>query len=387
MAQSLSLSEFCSLVSASLELTMPDSYWVRAEVSSLTVRGGHCYMELVEKSSDGGLLAAKVRATCWQNVYSMLSVYFQTETGKPLAVGMQLLIEVKLQYHAVYGLSLQVVGIDPQYTLGDLVKQRDLTIKRLQKEGIMDMQHLLSLPTLPLRLAVVSSADAAGYQDFCNQLLANNNNYRFSLSLFTAVMQGDRAPQSICEALNEIYENINQYDAVVIVRGGGATTDLTAFDDYELACACAQFPLPIITGIGHQKDVAIVDLVAFQALKTPTAAAEYMLQLLVEQDRLLTQLKDRLLHTADRRILILRHQLDYVKQRWHNLIGRKITLEKEYLHRTDITINLLSPENIYKKGYTITFADGKMIKSINEVKKGQILTTEFIDGKVQSTVL
>ena len=279
------LSELCQAIEQVLQFELGDTYWVRAEIASLTERG-HCYMELVEKAKNN-TVAAKVRATCWQQVYHLLSAYFATETAQTLSVGMQVLLQVEVSFHAVYGLSLNVVGIDPTFTLGDLARQRQLTIQRLQEDGVMDLQRALTIPSLPRRIAVISAADAAGYGDFCHQLLSNRSGFLFRTQLFPAVMQGDQSPASIIAALEQIAYQVEQYDVVVIVRGGGATTDLRNFDDYSLAFHCANFPLPIIAGIGHTRDVSVVDMVVHTSVKTPTAAAEWLISAMQEQaDRL-----------------------------------------------------------------------------------------------------
>ena len=273
--KTFSLRELCDCIQDVIEHELPERYWVCAEVGSMSTRG-HCYMELVEKG-ENGILAAKVRATCWSNVYTLLSAYFTQETGQALRAGMQVLIEVSIEFHAVYGLSLNIWNIDPTYTIGDLAKQRQATIRRLTEEGVMELQQALTIPSLPRRVAVVSSADAAGYEDFCNQLKHNRFGFTFHTHLYPAVMQGDTAPKSIIGALNEIASVEDDWDVVVIIRGGGASSDLGCFDDYDLANHCAQFPLPIIAGIGHTRDVSVVDMVTHTSVKTPTAAAEHLI--------------------------------------------------------------------------------------------------------------
>jgi exodeoxyribonuclease VII large subunit len=269
-----SLSELCEWIQDVVGNDMPDRYWVRAEIASMSVRG-HCYMELVEKS-ENGMLAAKMRATCWNNVYALLSAYFAQEAGESLHVGLQVLLEVSVEFHAVYGLSLNIWNIDPTYTLGDLAKQRQATLQQLTEDGVMELQKGLELPSLVRRIAVISSADAAGYGDFCDQLKNNRFGFSFQTQLYPAVMQGDNSAHSIIEALHSIAEQEEEWDVVVIIRGGGANTDLRCFDDYNLASHCAQFPLPIIAGIGHTRDISIVDMVVKISVKTPTAAAEVL---------------------------------------------------------------------------------------------------------------
>ena len=354
-----SLSELCRLVETSLQTTLPDTYWVCAEISSVSKKSGHGYFELVEKGNNG-IFAAKLRATCWSNIYSMLSAYFMQETGLPLSIGMQILVEVEITFHAVYGLSLNIVNVDPRYTLGDIARQRQLTIQQLQDEGIMDMQGALTMPSLPQRIAIISSADAAGYGDFFDQL--QHSGFRFQTTLFSAIMQGDNAEQSILQALHAIAEQEEQYDAVVIIRGGGASSDLSCFDNYILCAVCAQFPLPVVTGIGHTRDISILDMVAHLAFKTPTAVAAYFIELLSNQCERIVTLRTRLLHTAERQILIRRHYIELLQQR----------------------IESCSPERIYQRGYSLTTLNGIVVKNVASVSQGQTLITHLMDGEIQS---
>ena len=378
------LSELCQAIEPVLQFELGDTYWVRAEIASLTERG-HCYMELVEKAKNN-TVAAKVRATCWQQVYHLLSAYFATETGQTLSVGMQVLLQVEVSFHSVYGLSLNVVGIDPTFTLGDLARQRQLTILRLQEDGVMDLQRALTIPSLPRRIAVISAADAAGYGDFCHQLLSNNSGFLFRTQLFPAVMQGDQSPASIIAALEQIAYQVEQYDVVVIVRGGGATTDLRNFDDYSLAFHCANFPLPIIAGIGHTRDVSVVDMVVHTSVKTPTAAAEWLISAMQEQADRLAELQLRLQRIAQHAIRKQHSKLDAL---WQSL--RFATQGRQHRQRTQLefwekTIALHSPERIYRMGYSLTMVNGKIVKSINDVKAGDHLLTHTADGTITSEV-
>ena len=379
-----SLSDLCLLISEALEEHLEPTYWVRAEIASLSLRG-HCYMELIEKS-DNHSIAAKVRATCWQHAYNLLAPYFAAETGQTLSVGLQVLLEVEVSFHAVYGMSLNIVGIDPSYTLGDLARQRQQTIQRLKDDGVLDMQQSLRLPTLPRRIAVISSADAAGYGDFQHQLLHNRGAYHFHMQLFPALMQGEQSPQSIIQALHAIAEESEAYDVVVIVRGGGATTDLRNFDDYNLACHCAQFPLPIIAGIGHTRDISIVDMVVHTSVKTPTAVAEWLIQRMDIQAERIELLSSRLQQAV-------KHSVQRHQNQLHNLLQaiRFATQQRLYKQRSKLelwekTIALHSPERIYRMGYTLTTIDGKVVKSIHDVKAGQQLQTHTADGVIQSEV-
>ena len=378
------LSELCSCIDEALSMELNDTYWVRAEIASLTERG-HCYMELVEKANNNAI-AAKLRATCWQHVYHLLSAYFANETGQTLAVGMQVLLQVEVSFHAVYGLSLNVVGIDPTFTLGDLARQRQLTIQRLQEDGVMDLQRSLPLPLLPRHVAVISAADAAGYGDFCHQLQSNSGGFRFRTQLFPAVMQGEQSPASIIAALQQIADTADLYDLVVIVRGGGATTDLRNFDDYSLAFHCANFPLPIIAGIGHTRDVSVVDMVVHTSVKTPTAAAEWLIAAMQAQADRLGELHLRLQRVAQMAIRKQHRKLDALWQSLRFAAQRRLHRQRTQLEFWEKTIALHSPERIYRMGYSLTTVNGKIVKSINDVKAGDHLLTHTADGVIQSEV-
>ena len=356
------LSQLASFIDQSLTLLRADTFWVRAEIASLSTRSGHGYMELVEKGATG-MLAAKMRATCWSNVYLMLCAYFEQETGQRLQAGMQVLLEVSVQFHPVYSLSLNVQSIDPTFTLGEMARLRQQTLNRLAREGLMDKQQQLSLPTLPLRLAVISSEQAAGYGDFMDEL--RQSEFAFRVQLFAAMMQGDRAEMSIVEALHAVAEQADRYDAVVLIRGGGASTDLGCFDGYGVAAACALCPLPVLSGIGHTKDVSIVDQVVYLPLKTPTAVADFLNGQLQMQGERLLRLRQRLQQTADRQLLIRRHRLEMLRHR----------------------LELCSPERIYQRGYSLTTLNGKPLRSVSELQQGLTIETHLSDGTVQSVTL
>ena len=344
--EALTLTELCLLIGETLDDRLAPSYWVQAEISSLSLKGGHMYLELIDGKT------AKMRATCWSGTQEMLNAYFESETGQQLQAGMKVLIETEVQFHPVYGLSLSIVGIDPAYTLGDIAQQRQRTIQQLEKDGLIDAQQLLPLPTLIRRIAVISSPNAAGYEDFKHQL--DTSHYRFETQLFGATMQGEGAAKSIIAALNEI----EGFDAVVIIRGGGATTDLSCFDNYELCAVCAQFDLPILTGIGHTRDVSVLDLVAHQALKTPTAVAEWLIHRMDDQMARINDLLMRLQRTAERQILIRRHRIELLQQR----------------------LAACNPERIYRMGYSLLTKNGQIIRSVHDLHPGDIVTTHLSDG-------
>ena len=379
-----SLKELCDWIQEIVENDLPNRYWVCAEIASMSVRG-HCYMELVEKA-ENGILAAKVRATCWSNVYHLLSAYFLQETGQSLHTGLQVMLEVSVEYHAVYGLSLNVWNIDPTYTLGDLAKQRQASIQQLTEDGVMDLQKALQIPSLPRRVAVISSADAAGYGDFCDQLKHNRFGFKFHVQLYPAVVQGDTAARSVVQALNSIAALEEDWDVVVIIRGGGASTDMSCFDDYNLASHCAQFPLPIIAGIGHTRDVSVVDMVVHTSVKTPTAAAEWLIERVAEQVERVGSLMLRLQRTTQNAVSREKNRLLLYEQQIFNAVRGKAVRERGKLDLWMKTIELHSPERIFKMGYSLTMVNGKLVRSQSEVNEGDVLETHLHDGVIQSVV-
>jgi len=350
------LTELCAMIGEALDDSLEPSYWVKAEISSISEKGGHLYLELVDGKT------AKMRATCWAGTKELLMAYFESETGQRLQAGMSVLVEAEIQWHPVYGLSLSIVGIDPSYTLGDIARQRQLTIAQLQKDGLLDAQQLLPLPTLIRRIAVISSPNAAGYEDFKHQL--EQSPFAFRYSLFAATMQGETAEKSILAALEEILmvngkcQNGKCFDAVVIIRGGGATTDLSCFDNYELCAVCAQYELPIITGIGHTRDVSVLDLVAHESLKTPTAVAEWLIHRMDDQLTRIADLMTRLTRTAERQILIRQHRVELLQQR----------------------LAACNPERIYRMGYSLLTKNGKVVRSVHDLHPGDIVQTHLSDG-------
>lgn len=364
------LSELCAAIGEALDVSLAPVYWVQAEISSLTERGGHMYLDLIDTPSSGGQ-GAKMRATLWSGTKEMLCAYFQSETGMPLQKGMSVLVECEVHFHPVYGLSLSITGIDPTFTIGDIAKQKQQTIAQLEKDGLLEAQQLLPLPTLIRRIAVVSSPSAAGYEDFKHQL--EHSPYAFETTLFGATMQGDTAPKSIISALEELSATHlppstggteGGFDAVVLIRGGGATSDLSCFDNYELCAVCAQFELPILTGIGHTRDVSVLDLVAHEALKTPTAVAEWLIHRMDIQASRIADLFVRLGRTADRQIMLRRHRVELLEQR----------------------LKACNPESFYRRGYSLLMKEGKVVRSVSELAPGDRITTHLMDGAVSSRV-
>lgn len=291
-----SLSEYLSLVSQAISDNVPSGQWLRAEINECRLAtNGHFYMTLVEKASDDkATLLAKTNAVIWRNNFAFIGRMFAETTGQPLSAGMSVLVKVTPNFSGAFGFSLYVTDIDPAFTMGDLARKRQETIALLKKDGVWDMNHDLSIPVLPQRIAIISSPTAAGYGDFCKHLDENAGNFVFYHHLFPAIMQGNNAPASIMEALDQVFQYEDMFDVLVIIRGGGDSSDLLAFDDYDLASCVAQFPLPVITGIGHQRDESVLDLVANVHCKTPTAVADYLVDYLQQNDNLLDNAIDLL---------------------------------------------------------------------------------------------
>lgn len=405
----LSLYELNNLVRGVIADTFSQRFWIRAEMSDVrSNQNGHCYLEFIEKDSNNKTIIAKARGSIWSNVFRMLKAYFESETGQAFASGLKVLVQVSIEFHELYGYSLNVHDIDPSYTLGDQAKNRTLIIKQLEEEGVLDLNKELPLAKIANRIAVISSPTAAGYEDFCNQLTNNKDGFIFYNKLFPAIMQGDRTEQSIIAALDRIYENIDKFDAVVIIRGGGATSDLSSFDSYLLAANCAQFPLPIITGIGHERDDTVLDIVAHTRAKTPTAVAEFLIKHIYESASELIDIQDSIIFETNKRLIeeatilntlvtkysyIIKdrtkdqlNKLDIISEKIKNAAIRVLQDQKHILESKEQYIEHNSPENILKKGYTLTLSGKKIIKSKAGVKKGDNIVTRFADGEVESLV-
>lgn len=408
--ESLSLYELGNLIRRTLSEGMPAAYWVQAELSEVReAYNGHCYIELVQKAERGNALLAKARATIWANIYKMLKPYFENATGQCFAAGIKVLLQVTVDYHELYGLSLTVHDIDPTYTLGDMARRRREILMQLEEEGVLTLNKELPMPIFPQRIAVISAAGAAGYGDFCDQLISNPYGFVFYPKLFPAVMQGDRVEETIISALDHIAEEQEFWDVVVIIRGGGATSDLSGFDTYPLAANCAQFPLPIITGIGHERDDTVLDMVAHTRVKTPTAAAEYLVNALADiaqkLDTLITSLTVCLterMHREEKRIeqlaqhlpalfaLIHTRQLHRIEQFERDLYISIDNVLAKHTHRLQLMEKILesaSPQLALKRGYTITRCDGRVVRHAASLSDDAVITTEFVDGEVRSSVL
>ena len=404
-----SLSELTNKIQSVIRQNFTDAIWVRAEISELRENGGHCYLELIEKDSETDNILAKTRATCWANVYRMLKPYFESNTGETLRAGLNVLVAVTVEFNGVYGFSLNIRDIDPTYTIGELAARRMQIIQKLREEGIDDMNKQLPFPTLPQRIAIISSETAAGYGDFCNQLNSDTSHFAFYPRLFPAIMQGNMAETSIIGALEKIYKHVELFDVVVIIRGGGATTDLSCFDSYNLAINCAQFPLPIIAGIGHQRDVSILDMVAHTSVKTPTAAAEYLISALEKAEEEIDELASELCNFTSNIIQKEHKSLELymlkIKQasrtgflkeqnRLSNYLFQLKSMYRNRIHRETNKLALIatrietqSPKYLYERGYTITTVHGKRITSALQVKPGDKVTTHLADGHFDSEVV
>ncbi|MDD4720218.1 MAG: exodeoxyribonuclease VII large subunit [Bacteroides sp.] len=410
MKDTLTLLELNSLARKSLEECLPDTYWIQAELSEVRVNqsSGHCYLELVQKDSQTNYLIAKARGIIWANVFGFLRPFFEDTTGQKFQSGIKVLVEVSIHFHELYGYSLVIENINPEYTLGDLALHRKAILAQLKKEGVLNLNKELSFPLLPQRIAVISSATAAGYDDFRNQLEQNEQGYSFYIELFPSIMQGDRVESSILSSLDAILARLDEFDVVIIIRGGGATSDLSGFDTYLLAASCAQYPLPIITGIGHERDDTVLDSVAYKRVKTPTAAAEFLLDCMDLAANQLITLSNKIREGAKNLLIKEKNRLDIFQQRIPRLANALLSNNKiklaglssrlnqstlQYLstekHRLSLisqSIKYASPEFILKRGYSLTICNGKIIKSISNVSTGDVLITQLKDGYVESKV-
>jgi exodeoxyribonuclease VII large subunit len=372
-------------IQQTLKETFTESYWITAEINELKLSAaGHCYLELVEKDAD--TLQAKAGATIWANSYRLLKPFFETAAGRPLSPGMRVLVKAAVQYHPVFGLNLSITDLDPAYTVGELEMQRRKTVALLQADGVFDMNRELPFPLLPQRLAVISSEHAAGYQDFMKHLHRNENGYAFHTQLFPSLMQGAGAAQSMIEALALVNEQYEAFDAVVIIRGGGSAADLSCFDDYELALHVAQFPLPVLTGVGHDKDTSIVDLVAHQPLKTPTAVAGFLIECFAGQDAQLQQWEQTLKHTVQQKIQLSKNYLTMQKNRMETAVKLCFQKAHSYLELTAHTIQYNNPKTILARGYSIVSLNGKTVRDAAAVHADDELKITLYKGSLHAKV-
>ncbi len=403
----ISLHELQRTIKLSVEERFPLPVWVSAEISELKVNySGHCYLELVEKGESDGVPKAQARATIWRSAYNRIASEFQSRTGQPLAAGVAILARVVVSFHEIYGFSLNISDIDPSYTLGEMERQRQITIARLKSDGVWDMNRQLLMPAIVQRVAVVSSANAAGYQDFCKELTSSA--YAVSVRLFDAVMQGAAAEESIVEALREIALCEEDFDAVVIIRGGGSASDLNCFNGYLLSFCVAQFPLPVITGIGHDKDVSVCDMVAHTPLKTPTAVAAWIVDRMAQSeadlDRAALQLRDVALAALTNHRMALERVMAEVHRRSSESVARsraKIAAVEEIMpmaignllaaqrRRLDACAELVdsrSPKHIMRLGFSVIRTNGRAVTSVGELAEGDVIDVEMTDGNMSARV-
>ena len=441
--KTLTLFELNALVRQTLELEMPDDYWVEAELSEVHEVRGHCYMELIQKDDHNNTPVAKASAKCWASTWRLARPHFERVTGQQLHAGMKVLLKVSAQFHENYGFSWIVTDIDPTYTMGDMARKRQEIIRQLKEEGVFDLQKELQLPMFCQRIAVISSANAAGYGDFVNQLENNDYGFRFHTQLFPAVMQGEGVEQSVIAALNKIFARLKKedsslftlhsslnFDCVVIIRGGGATSDLSGFDTLALAENVANFPLPVITGIGHERDESVLDMVSHTRVKTPTAAAAFLISNLksvldeiedceqrihakvkqrmdmekirllnyaqkipmlfsvvrTRQEALLGQLLVKMRSSIGYRLQDERHRLIVLQNNMQPVLYRKLTDERHLLDLLSQRLIGLDPNRLLKRGYSITLKNGRTVRDVSQLKEGDELETRFENGTVRSVV-
>ena len=426
----LSLYELNMLVAETIATTLDRDYWVVAELSDVHERGGHCYMDLIEKDERSNTPIARAQARCWRSRWMLVKTHFERATGQPFAAGIKVLLKVRAQFHENYGFSWIVNDVDPSFTLGDMALRRREILRTLQAEGVLEDNKQLPFPMFAQRIAVISSQGAAGYGDFQHQLLHNEYGLRFSTTLFPSVMQGEGVSQGVVAALDAINREIDEFDVVVIIRGGGATSDMSGFDTLELARHVANFPLPVITGIGHDRDECVLDIVAHRRVKTPTAAAAFLVEhlkrvadhimelqtvlaqrvrLVMEREKVrLMRLgtlipqkvgmkilaeRNRVGQTASRiegavknQVVNQRHHVQLLQQRLSPMVQRQLTEQRHRLQILSQRVKALDPELPLKRGYSITLHNGHAVKDASSLQPGDVLTTRLAHGTVSSEV-
>jgi len=345
----LSLLELHTMIRETLQGTFPDTYWVRAEMSDLRVNAasGHCYLEFIEKDEKTGQTVAKARGTIWARTFHLLKPYFEKETKQAFTSGLKVLVNVSVEFHELYGYSLRVCDIDPSYTVGDLVRKRAEIVRRLQEEGIFNLNRELSFPVLPQRIAVITSPTAAGYEDFVRQLADNEYGFSFYIKLFPAIMQGDKTEESVIAAFDRIFLHSLHFDVVVLIRGGGSTAELSCFDSYLLAANCAQFPLPVITGIGHERDDTIVDMVAHTRMKTPTAVAAFLIERMTREAALIQEFEKAIYENVMKGLQQKKAVLQTLTARLPLTVSKHIEQHRKQLNKVTAFISTL-PQWLYR---------------------------------------
>lgn len=454
MTEKLSLTELQLIIRDSLYMSLPDMYWVVAEISELKENyAGHCYLELIEKHPDEKNIRARVKGIIWSKRYRFLKSFFENVTGESLREGLKILVQTKIEYHELYGLSLVIYDIDPAFTLGEMAMKRQLIIKKLEQEGVFSMNKDLDFPVIPQRIAIISSKNAAGYSDFINHLSGNSFGYVFYTVLFESSMQGAETEPGVLNALDKIAEIAGLFDLVVIIRGGGSQTDLSWFDNYNIAYHVTQFPLPVLTGIGHDKDMSVTDMVANIALKTPTAAADFIIETVNGFENHLTVMctgirdlalviieknQTRVESSGIKLVQLTRSMISDIKDRLSGKVIDIINVGKDYTFRAGLipanhltrivsevrsylnlresalvrscknlktltfssletkkaaievlgnSLDIMRPENVLRRGYTITSFNGKIIRKSDELNTDDVINTQFNDGNVKSRVL
>ena len=408
--EAITLLELNGRVRSTLQFEMPDAYWVQAEISSISPSGqGHCYLELVQKDATGRNFLAKAKANIWRGTWLKLKPYFEAQTGETLKVGMKVLLQVTVTFHEVYGYSLVVQDIDPTYTMGDMARRRKEILEQLEKDGVIGLNRELEIPALPQRIAVISSATAAGWGDFRNQLDGNIYGFRFYVKLFPAAMQGDDVERSVISALNAVAMRREDFDVVIIIRGGGAVSELSCFDSYNLAFNIANFPLPVITGIGHERDDTVADVVAHTKVKTPTAAAEFIINRVFDTASELENLTRRMSDAITEKMNAEKVRIERMSQKLPSLFAVLKTRQEQVLetlwirsvngvrnmltaraHKLEIVDKSLAaadPQVILRRGYSLTRLNGRAVRCASDLKKGDRLTTVFADGSVESEII
>lgn len=406
----MTLFELNHIVRSVLESSLDEEYWVEGEFADASTGfGGHFYGEMVQKDEQGRNIVARARVTCWARNYNIISLRFQKETGEMLRRGLHVKLLVRVTFHEQYGYALNILDVDSSFTLGDMAKRRKEILARLEQDGIINDNKELPLPRLLRRIAVVSSAGAAGYGDFCNQLEHNDYGLFFHLQLFPAVMQGTNVEDSVMTALATIADEADCWDCVVIIRGGGATGDLSDFDSYPLAAAVAQMPIPVIVGIGHERDETVLDFVAHTRVKTPTAAAAFLIDRQAQEAALLDDLYRRIRKSAEMSIQMARQRLEHVQRvlpilfagfrqkqeartellvrRLQTAVQRRMEQEKHRQSLLQQRLDSLDPRTLLQRGYSITMCGGKVVRTADDVREGEVITTSLQKGEIHSTVL
>lgn len=383
----IDLFEFQTRLKEGIECLFPSRIWVRAEVSAVKARnGGHCYLELSQSDAQG--LVAKANAIIWASRYRFIAPYFQSVTGSPLSEGMVVLVEVQANYSQLYGFSLIINDIDPEYSLGLKELERQRTIERLGKEGLLELQKELSFPLLPYDIAVVSAEDAAGYRDFMRHLDKNPYGFKVNVELYPALMQGAECPASIIAALDAVLDSGKEYDTVLILRGGGAKLDLACYDDYALAAVIAQYPLPVLTAIGHDQDFHVCDMVAFEYVKTPTALADFILGMYEDEDERLSSVSTRLRLAASNRISSAENALQMLRSRIRGSFVLKISAMESALKVLETRIQAADPRKMMERGYALAVdCEGRVMKGVSGRRRGDKVSMMFADGVLDCEVV